>query len=92
MKALAGPKLRAEFGEMVIRRARKQHRCRTMGSYSRHERERLRGWDGGPVPAEHSGTIAVGESYVEYLGESPPYESGVRYCYACSVAAGLIAK
>jgi|WetSurSiteA1Bulk_404760.scaffolds.fasta_scaffold479844_1 hypothetical protein len=69
----------------VVRRARKDHRCRTMMKGG----EEVRGWDGGRLPHDHTPVIRRGDPYVEYMGESAAYESGSRYCSGCSRAAGL---
>jgi hypothetical protein len=68
--------------ELVVRRARRAHQCRTSGD-RRH-------WDHGPLPPSHTPVIAPGEYHLEYLGESPAFQSGPRYCLACGVAAGLL--
>ncbi len=72
-------------GDQILRRARKLYRCQMPRVREGHV---VRRWDGGEIPAGH-GDIAVGDVYVEDVGNSSPYESGLRYCAACSVAAGL---
>jgi hypothetical protein len=66
---------------LISRTARKFHDCdgeRDNGSWV-HHRECVR-------------VIAPGDRYVEYLGESPAYASGIRYTFPCAVMAwGFIA-
>jgi hypothetical protein len=31
-------------------------------------------------------TIHAGDRYLEYVGESPAYQSGTRHCWACALA------
>src|SRR5574341_2334252 len=66
----------------VLRRARKAHRCKTHGL--------LRSWDHEPLPPNRMDIIPPTALYVEYLGETPAYQSGQRYCFACALAAGLV--
>ncbi len=58
-----------------IRRARKQHRCSDIFSTKREPCRR---------------PIAKGEYYVEYVGETPSYQSGERYHLECAVAHGIV--
>lgn len=60
-------------GEIAIRKARIAHDC-----------------TGRPKKVEcANNNIARGELYVEYIGESRPYECGKRYCFECAAAQGL---
>jgi len=75
-------------GDVRIRHARKPWSCvaRLRDAEGRCRRD--------PPPAgpyvRCRAEIPVGAVYVEYLGESAPYESGARYCVACAKAEGLI--
>jgi hypothetical protein len=86
---------RFEDGTVMFRRARKPWTC--CG--------RLRTPDGNAYMREPNVTpvgtfgtrwvrcraeIRVGSRYVEWLGESAPYESGTRYCFRCARAEGLL--
>jgi hypothetical protein len=67
---------------LVLRRARRSHRCATFGD--------RRGWDHEPLPPSHTPVIEPGEYHIEYVGESPAFQAGPRYCLSCAVAAGLL--
>jgi len=63
-------------GSVIFRRARKDHRC-----------------DGGHDGKQRTACtlpIRKGDSYIEYLGESPAFASGNRYHYLCAMQQGLI--
>lgn len=60
--------------ECIVRRARKRWRChaRTPGTGS---------WSARP---KCPNIIAPGEYYIEYVGETPGYQSGERICLSCA--------
>ena len=69
----------------VYRTARQPWRCQCDGSCGELTRDTSnRTWCGNPACL---GVIVPGDRYVEYLGETPAYQSGVRYCRPCGVAA-----
>jgi hypothetical protein len=74
-------------GDMLVRVARKAHKCRTHAV----GRATLRGYDFGELPEGHTPHILPGHAYVEYLGEALVFQSGARYCAACAIAAGIAA-
>lgn len=61
-----------------IRRAHKSHHC-------------CGGHDGTKRTSCNS-PIECGEQYVEYCGESGPYQSGKRYHMECAEQQGLVVK
>lgn len=63
-------------GSVMIRRARKEHQCS--------------GGHDGSVRVPCADPIRVGDSYVEYTGESHPFQSGRRYHPACALQQGLL--
>jgi len=63
-------------GTTIIRRARKQHYC--AGGHDGRKRTKC---------AE---SIPAGSLYVEYVGESPLYESGYHYHAECAKQQGLL--
>lgn len=75
-------------GSAVYRTARKPWRCQCNGSCSTSTGPR-RSPCGNPRCVD---TIAPGDRYVEYLGETPAHRSGIRYCLPCGVAAWTASK
>jgi hypothetical protein len=68
----------AEPLEMAVyRKARKPWRCTCADPASNN-------YGGGVVMCQRS--IRPGDTYVEHLGDSGSYQSGVRYCLPCGVA------
>ncbi len=61
--------------QTIIRTARVAHRCDC------HLRQHHGGDDRGGFGCEN--VIQAGEQYPEYLGESPSFQSGTRYCPEC---------
>lgn len=93
------------WNDMIVRTARKEHRCRTWRERKQIETSRteravswryestgpeLRHWDHGELPGDHTSIIKRGEQYVENMNESAPFQSGARYCVACALAAGIV--
>lgn len=66
--------------EALYRTARKEWRCECPGGSAKCPH------------ADCRGTIAPGDRYVEYLGESAGYQSGYRYCLPCGVDIWAAAK
>lgn len=68
--------------QVVIRTARKAHRCACRRFHVMADPPR---WY---VEKPHlcHGPISPGQTYVEYFGEAGAYESGTRYCLTCAVA------
>lgn len=62
----------------IFRVARKQWRCRGGHDGSRNTR--------------CDKPIVAGSSYVEYVGETPMFQSGDRYHYECAEQQGLIRR
>lgn len=62
-------------GCVIVRRARKAHTC-----HGQPDRKRCPS----PMP------ITPNTTYIEYVGESPIYSPGKRYCLSCAVTQGLI--
>jgi hypothetical protein len=65
--------LPALMSAAVYRRARRTYACDCPG---------------GSAPEPHCdcrGHIEPGDRYVEYFGETPAYQSGLRYCLPCGV-------
>lgn len=64
----------ASDNTIIIRKARKDWRC----------------WGDGASKANHapgcSTQILKGQKYVEYVGETPAYQSGSRHSMACAAA------
>lgn len=73
---IINPKM--DDGNVVIRRARKRHGC-------------AGGHNGTQRTVCHS-PIHYGEYYVEYVGESPLYQSGQRYHADCASQQGLLVR
>lgn len=65
-------------GNIIIRRARKEHRCH--GGYDKSAQQRT-------VCAT---PILRGSTYVEYTGESAAFSSGRHYHMRCAAEQGLI--
>ena len=65
--------------QTVIRRARIAHRCDCHLSYHEHPGGQTTQTAGRWCP----NVIQPGEQYPEYLGETPGYQSGHRFCPAC---------
>jgi len=63
-------------GSVVIRRSRGVHHC-----FGGHDGERRTHCDA---------PITKGMVYIEYLGESPAFQSGARYHVKCAVQQGLV--
>jgi hypothetical protein len=61
-------------GALIIRRARKDHRCH--GNGAAHTAFAL----------DCRGRIVLGECYLEVLWSAPAYASGQRVCSACALA------
>jgi hypothetical protein len=61
-----------------FRKARKQHRC----------------WGGhdGSKRVNCDKPIERGSQYIEYVGETPLWQSGQRYHYECACQQGLVKK
>jgi hypothetical protein len=85
---------RYDDGTVVVRRARKDWVCcgRLHGPDGRYMREP------NVTPVGTFGTrwvrclaaLPKGSTYVEWLGDSAPYEAGARYCFRCAQAEGLL--
>jgi hypothetical protein len=61
------------------RRARRPWRCRG-----------ATWWDARTaLPVQHTATIQPGSLCLEWLADSPPFQSGPRLCVACAVAVGF---
>jgi hypothetical protein len=70
-------------GSCVYRTARKPWKCECETSGDPFRRT------GKGEPCIHSecrGEINPSDRYIEYLGESAAYESGIRYCLPCGLA------
>lgn len=65
-----------DMDNVIVRRARKEHRC--AGGHDGQKRTRC------------ADPIQKGEVYIEYVGESPLYESGYHYHLDHAVEQGLI--
>jgi len=65
-------------GCTIVRKARKQHHCSG-------------GHNGETRLACHK-PILKGDTYIEYLGESPAFQSGYRYHVECALQQGLLQK
>lgn len=65
-----------DMDNVYVRRARKEHRC--AGGHNGEKRTRC------------EQPINRGEIYIEYVGESPLYESGYHYHLDHAVQQGLI--
>lgn len=64
-------------GELVIRKARKAHRCEArQNTYPRPERSEF-----------CKGTINPGDTYLEYLAAT--FQSGTHYCEECAPTAWM---
>jgi hypothetical protein len=63
-------------GALVVRRARKSHRCEGDGSAA----------DGGRHADGCAGTIEPGEQYLEVLWSAPAYAAGGHVCERCARA------
>ena len=63
-------------GSVIVRRARTTHHC--SGGHDGEKRTRC------DCP------ITAGMVYVEYIGESHPFENGARYHVKCAAQQGLV--
>ncbi len=66
-------KLAFSIAELISRTARKAHKCQVA----------RRAYVYAPRVCAHP-VIAPGERYVDYVGESNAYESGIAFCEACA--------
>jgi hypothetical protein len=64
-------------GNAIFRTARKQYRCAGNGGARPHS-------DG------CTSLIRPGDSYIEYVGETPAYQRGSTVCLPCALAFGYI--
>ena len=69
---------RMDDGSVIVRRARKAHHCAGGHDGQKHT------YCGRP--------IAKGMVYIEYLGESPAFQSGARYHSECAAQQGLLER
>jgi hypothetical protein len=67
----------------AVRSARKPYRCRCA------ERNGIWVETNPDYRPDCLHEIAPGDTYFEYTGETPAYQSGVRYCVRCAVAVWL---
>lgn len=58
---------------LISRRARKAHKCRGNGAGGEYRK----------FADLCPGTIAIGDRYVEYVGEVPAFQSGTAHCVPC---------
>jgi len=65
-------------GSVIIRKAGKEHLCHGGHNGERHVR--------------CTDPIKAGTTYVEYVGEVAPFQSGYRYHLACAAQQGLLEK
>lgn len=70
--------MRLQEENLYLRRARKEHFCAGRIFRDRH----AVGWSCKGVP------ISRGDQYVEYVGETPTFQSGVRYHVECALREG----
>lgn len=88
MSAAAMPTL---LDGAFLRTARKQYRCcAPLRDENGRWIRRQQGAMPVQVPVRCHAEIRRGDRYVEYVGETPLYQSGDRYCLACARSEGLL--